>query len=99
MFIGLCFDQEKVSTPLQVGSFQKETSVTSAAVFNSIIETTDKPLLSRVYSIMADTTAVNTGKKSGVNKRLEEYFQVQHWTPNSLPRMPISYQRNLFYIR
>ena len=24
---------------------------------------------------MADTTAVNTGKKSGVNKRLEEYFK------------------------
>ena len=75
MFIGQCFDQEKVSTPLQVKSFQKETSVTSAAVFNSIIETIDKPLLSRVYSIMADTTAVNTGKKSGVYERLEEYFK------------------------
>ena len=71
VFIGQCFDKRKV----QVNSFQKETSVTSAAVFNSIIETIDKPLLSRVYSIMADTTAVNTGKKSGVNKRLEEYFQ------------------------
>ena len=69
LFIGQCFDQEKVSTPLQVESFQKETSVTLAAVFNSIIEAIDKPLLSRVYSIMADTTAVNTGKKSGVNKR------------------------------
>jgi len=23
---------------------------------------------------MADTTAVNTGKKTGVNKRLEKYF-------------------------
>ena len=75
VFIGQCFDQEKVSTPLQDKSFQKETSVTSAAVFNSIIETIDKPLLSRVYSIMADTTAENTGKKSGVNKRLEEYFK------------------------
>ena len=75
MFIGQCFDQEKVSTPLQVKSFQKETSVTSAVVFNSIIETIDKPLLFRVYSIMADTTAVNTGKKSGVNKRSEEYFK------------------------
>ena len=75
MFIGQCFDQEKVSTPLPVKSFQKETSVTSAAVFNSIIEAIDKPLLSRVYSIMADTTAVNTGKKSSVNKRLEEYFK------------------------
>ena len=75
VFISQCFDQEKVSTPLQVKSFQKEKSVTSAAVFNSIIKTIDKPLLSRVYSIMADTTAVNTGKKSGVNKRLEEYFK------------------------
>ena len=44
-------------------------------MFNSIIETIDKPLLSRVYAIIADTTAVNTGKKSGVNKRLEELFQ------------------------
>ena len=75
VFIGQCFDQEKVSTLLQVQSFQKETSVTSAAVFNSIIETIDKPLLSRVYSIIADTTVVNTGKKSGVIKRLEEYFE------------------------
>ena len=48
-----------MSTPLQVKSFQKETSVTSAAVFNCIIETIDKPLLSRVYSIIDDTTAVN----------------------------------------
>ena len=75
VFIGQCFDQEKVSTPLQVQSFQKETSVTSAAVFNFVIETIDKPLLSRVYSIIADTTVVNTGKKSGVIKRLEEYFE------------------------
>ena len=44
-------------------------------MFNSIIETIGKPLLSRVYSIMADTAAVNTGKKSGVNERLEEYFK------------------------
>ena len=72
VFIGQCFDQVKVSTPLQVESFQKETSVTSAAVFNSVIETIDKPLFSRVYSIMADTTAVNSSKKSGVNKRLEK---------------------------
>ena len=75
VFISQCFDQEKVSTLLQVKSFQKETSVTSAAVFNSIIETIDKPLLSRVHSIMTDTTAANTGKKSGVNKRLEEFFK------------------------
>ena len=75
VFIGQCFDPEKVSTPLRVESFQKETSVTSAAVFNCVIETIDKPLLSRVYSIMVDTTAVNTGKKSGVNKRFEEYFE------------------------
>ena len=75
VFIGQNFDQEKVSTPLQVKSFQKETSITSAVVFNSIIETIDKPLLSRVYSIMVDATAVNIGKESGVNKRLEEYFE------------------------
>ena len=75
VFIGQCFDLEKVSTQLQVKSFQKETFVTSAAVFNFITETIDKPLLSRVYSIMADTTAVNSSKKSGVNKRLEEYFK------------------------
>ena len=75
VFIGQCFDQEKVSISLQVKSFQKQTSVTSAAVFNSIIDIIDKPLLSRVYSIMADTTTVNTGKKYGMNKRLEEYFK------------------------
>ena len=63
MFIGQRFDQEKVSTPLQVKSFQKETSVTSATVFNSIIKTIDKPLLSQVFSIMAATTAVNLDTK------------------------------------
>ena len=95
MLIGQYFDQEKVSTPLQVKSFQKETSVTSAAEFNSINETIDKPLLSRVYSITADTTALNTGKKSGVNKRLEEYLSPTLDTKFT----PISFQRNLFYIR
>ena len=59
-----------MSTPLQVRSFQKERSVTSAAVFYSTIETFDKPLLPDTTADTFDnccTTAVNTDKKSGVN--------------------------------
>ena len=44
----------------------------SEILFNSILEVCGN-LLQNMYSIMADTTS-NTGKKSGVNKRLEQFF-------------------------
>ena len=61
---------------IAVKSFISGTSVTSDVLFNAIIDNCGD-LLQNVYSVMADTTAINTGKKSGVNKRLEQYF-TQH---------------------
>ena len=61
---------------IAVKSFISGTSVTSDVLFNAIIDNCGD-LLRNVYSVMADTTAINTGKKSGVNKRLEQYF-TQH---------------------
>ena len=44
-------------------------------IFDTITEEINIQCLQNVYSIMADTTAVNTGKKSGVNTRLVQYFK------------------------
>ena len=65
----------KVTAPVSVTSFTKDISVTAEAVFKAVVENIGRPLLDGVYSIMADTTALNTGKKTGVNKRLQEYFK------------------------
>ena len=43
-------------------------------MFNAITTEACEKLLAEVYSVMADTTAINTGKKSGVNKRLQDYI-------------------------
>ena len=43
-------------------------------MFNTITTEACEKLLAKVYSVMADTTAINTGKKSGVNKRLQDYI-------------------------
>ena len=58
---------------IAVKSFISRTSVTREVLFKAIVENSGD-LLRNIYSVMADTTAVNTGKKSGVNKRLEQYF-------------------------
>ena len=65
----------KVTSPVSVKSFTKDISVPAEAVFKAIVKNIVRPLLDRVYSIMADTTALNTGKKIGVNERLQEYFK------------------------
>ena len=49
-------------------------SVTAETVFNIITREACSFQLSHIYSVMADTTALNTGKKSGVNARLLKYF-------------------------
>jgi len=74
VFISQYFDHDletKVTKPVQVNLFPKKSSVTADVLFEAIIENINYDLLSYVYSIMADTTAVNTGKKTDVNKRLE----------------------------
>ena len=57
-----------------VKSFLKGLSVTAETVFNAITREACSFQLSHIYSVMADTTALNKGKKSGVNARLVKYF-------------------------
>ena len=38
----------------------------------------DQSILNKVYSVMLYTTALNTGKMSGVNKRLADFYKLRH---------------------
>ena len=60
---------------MDVKSFPKTSSITGEAIFATIIYQICGGYINKIVSVMADTTAVNTGKKSGVNVRLENYFQ------------------------
>ena len=64
----------KKESVIAVKSFPSGTSVTSEVLFNTITTEACEKLLAKVYSVMADTTAINTSKKSGVNKRLQDYI-------------------------
>ena len=50
------------------------------SVFTAIMENTNesRPILRKVYSVMSDTPALNTGKISGVNKRLTDFHNCRH---------------------
>ena len=75
VFLGqfLQADYKKESV-IAVKSFPCGTSVTSEVLFNTITTEACEKLLAKVYSVMADTTAINTGKKSGVNKCLQDFI-------------------------
>ena len=66
--------QSGCESVMHVKSFPKDMAVTAEAVFCTIKEEINIKYLKKVHSIMADTTALNTGKFSGVNQRLTEYF-------------------------
>ena len=51
---------------LGVKSFY-EKSVTAKVVFKTIVDVACVSYLSKVYSVMADTTSLNSGEKNGVN--------------------------------
>ena len=38
----------------------------------------DQSILDKVYSVMLDTRALNTGKMSEVNKRLADFYKLHH---------------------
>ena len=59
---------------MAVKSFPAGVSVTAQTVFNAIVNEVCGPCISNVFSIMAYTTSLNSGKKSGVNKRLVDFF-------------------------
>ena len=66
---------ERCESIMLVKSFPNSISVTAKVIFDTITEEISIQCLQNVYSIMADTTAANTGKKSGVNTRLVQYFK------------------------
>ena len=68
---------EKMEKVIAIKTFEEGTSVTSEAIF---LEATKQcgHVLDKVYSLMSDTTALNTGRKSGVNKRLADFCK-QHY--------------------
>ena len=70
----------KKESVIAAKSFPSGTSVTSEVLFNTISTEACEKLLAKVYAVMADTTAINTGKRSGVNKRLQDYIMenVEH---------------------
>ena len=55
-------------------SFPAGVSVTAQTVFNVTVNKVCGPCINNVFSIMADTTSLNSVKKSGVNKRLVDLF-------------------------
>ena len=59
----------------QLKSFEEEESITGERLFDAIVvELFDDELLKKVYSILSDTTAVNTGSVKGINSRVKAYF-------------------------
>ena len=52
--------------------------MTAESVFTSITEHVDQSISNKVYSVMSDTTALNKGKMSGVNKRLADFYKLHH---------------------
>ena len=71
-------EQNKCEKVVAVKTFNKGLSVTAETVFTAIMEHVDVNILNKVYSVLSDTTALNTGKLSGVNKRLSDFYNLHH---------------------
>ena len=65
---------KKVDKVVGVKSYLSKTYVHSEAVFHTIIVEVCGGMLGKVYSVMSDTCRMNTGKKTGINKRLRDYL-------------------------
>ena len=59
-------------------TFEKGRSVAAESVFTVITEHVDQSILDKVHSLTSDTTALNTGEMSGVNKRLADFYKLHH---------------------
>ena len=55
----------------------------------------DQSILDKIYSVMSDTTALNTGKMSGVNKRLANFYKSHH--DRNIHSLECSFRWNEFY--
>ena len=71
-------EQNKCEKVVAVKTFNKGLSVTAETVFTAIMEHVDVNILNKVYSVLSDTTALNAGKLSGVNKRLSDFYYLHH---------------------
>ena len=76
VFIGQYYDPHQHCSEriMAVKSFPAGVSVTAQTVFNAIVNEVCGPCINNAFSIMVDTTSLNSGKKSGVNKRIVDLF-------------------------
>ena len=76
VFIGQYYDPDQHFSEriIAVKSFPAGVSVTTQTVFNVSVNEVCGPCINNVFSIMADTTSLDSGKKFGVNKRLVDFF-------------------------
>ena len=79
ILLGQYVDKEKKCEKVTaVKTFEKERSVTAESVFTAMTEHVDQSILDKVYLVMSDTTTLNTGKMSGGNKRLADFYKLYH---------------------
>ena len=71
-------EKQKYEKDVAVKTFEKGMSVNAESVYDAISGNMSGNVLKKVYSVMSDTTALNTGKISGVNKRLTEFYKFHH---------------------
>ena len=68
-------DGKKQERFAQLRSFSEDESITGERLFDVIVgEIFDDELLNNVYSVLSDTTAVNTGSVRGINTRTKAFF-------------------------
>ena len=60
-----------------VQSFSLEISVSSEIVFHTLTNEACGGNMEKVYSVMPDTTSMNTGRKTSVNKRFRNYVSAK----------------------
>ena len=65
---------KKVDKVVGVKSYLSKASVNGEAVFHTIIVEVCGGMLGKIHSVMSDTCRMNTGKKTGINKRLRYYL-------------------------
>ena len=69
-----CKDSQKeIEKVIGVKSVLPRIAVNSESVFHAIVDEACDGNVKKVYSVMSDTTSMNTEKKTGINKRLWDY--------------------------
>ena len=79
ILLGQYVDKEKkCDKVIAVKTFEKGRLVTAESIFTAITEHVNQSILDKIYSVMSDTTALNTGKMSGANKWLADFYKLHH---------------------